>query len=79
MAVQYAKAMGLRVIAIDTGSSKKEMCEKLGAEGKFDSWEGQHMAFADSAASSQKPSSTSERLATLPSRSASLLARVRMR
>jgi propanol-preferring alcohol dehydrogenase len=33
MAVQYAKAMGLRVIAIDTGSSKKEMCERLGAEG----------------------------------------------
>lgn len=35
MAVQYARAMGLRVIAIDTGVSKKEMCEKLGAEGAF--------------------------------------------
>lgn len=33
MAVQYARAMGLRVIAIDTGDSKKEMCLRLGAEG----------------------------------------------
>lgn len=34
MALQYARAMGLRVIAIDTGSSKKEMCLRLGAEGR---------------------------------------------
>ncbi|KAF9266012.1 GroES-like protein [Marasmius fiardii PR-910] len=32
LAVQYAVAMGFRVIAIDTGSSKKELCHKLGAE-----------------------------------------------
>lgn len=33
LALQYAKAMGLRTIAIDTGDEKKAMCtEKLGAE-----------------------------------------------
>lgn len=32
LAQQYAKAMGLRVIAIDGGEEKKAMCEKLGAE-----------------------------------------------
>lgn len=33
LACQYAKAMGLRVIAIDSGDEKKKMCtEKLGAE-----------------------------------------------
>lgn len=33
LAQQYAKAMGLRVIAIDTGDEKKKMClEQLGAE-----------------------------------------------
>jgi propanol-preferring alcohol dehydrogenase len=33
LALQYAKAMGLRTIAIDTGDEKKKMCtEKLGAE-----------------------------------------------
>ncbi|KAJ9316705.1 hypothetical protein DTO271D3_2838 [Paecilomyces variotii] len=31
-AVQYAKAMGMRIIAIDGGPGKKELCEKLGAE-----------------------------------------------
>lgn len=31
LACQYAKAMGLQVIAIDTGDDKKEMTEKLGA------------------------------------------------
>lgn len=32
IACQYAKAMGLHVIAIDTGDEKKQMCmEKLGA------------------------------------------------
>jgi propanol-preferring alcohol dehydrogenase len=32
LAQQYAKAMGLRVIAIDGGDEKRAMCEKLGAE-----------------------------------------------
>lgn len=33
LAQQYAKAMGLRIIAIDTGDEKKEMClNNLGAE-----------------------------------------------
>ena len=32
LACQYAKAMGLRIIAIDTGDEKKEMVHKLGAE-----------------------------------------------
>ncbi|RSL68009.1 hypothetical protein CEP54_003008 [Fusarium duplospermum] len=31
-AVQYAKAMGMRVIAIDGGDHKRELCMKLGAE-----------------------------------------------
>jgi propanol-preferring alcohol dehydrogenase len=35
LAQQYAKAMGLRVIAIDGGEEKREMCEKLGAEVSF--------------------------------------------
>jgi propanol-preferring alcohol dehydrogenase len=30
--VQYAKAMGMRVIAIDGGDEKRELCKKLGAE-----------------------------------------------
>lgn len=32
MAIQYAQYMGMRVIAIDTGSEKEELCKKLGAE-----------------------------------------------
>lgn len=33
LACQYAKAMGLRVIAIDAGEEKKKMCvDQLGAE-----------------------------------------------
>ncbi|KAG6818563.1 hypothetical protein H0H93_003951 [Arthromyces matolae] len=32
LAVQYAVAMGLRVLAIDTSDTKKELCLKLGAE-----------------------------------------------
>ncbi|KAI0764618.1 GroES-like protein [Trametes elegans] len=32
LAVQYAVAMGLRVVAIDTGAEKKELVTKLGAE-----------------------------------------------
>lgn len=31
-AVQYAKAMGMRVIGIDGGDDKKELSLKLGAE-----------------------------------------------
>ncbi|KAH8434650.1 alcohol dehydrogenase [Aspergillus melleus] len=32
LAQQYAKAMGLRIIAIDSGDEKKAMCEELGSE-----------------------------------------------
>lgn len=32
MGVQIAKAMGIRVIAIDGGEEKKELCYKLGCE-----------------------------------------------
>lgn len=32
LAIQYARAMGMRVIAIDGGEQKRELCEKLGAE-----------------------------------------------
>ncbi|KAK0222808.1 mannitol-1-phosphate dehydrogenase MPDH1 [Armillaria nabsnona] len=32
LAIQYAKVRGLRVIAIDTGEEKKELCKKLGAD-----------------------------------------------
>ena len=32
MGVQYAKAMGMRVIAVDGGSDKEEMCKKIGAD-----------------------------------------------
>ena len=32
LAIQYASAMGLRVIAIDTGKEKRELCLSLGAE-----------------------------------------------
>lgn len=31
-AVQYARAMGMRVIAIDGGDAKRDLCKKLGAE-----------------------------------------------
>lgn len=31
-AIQYAKAMGMRVIAIDGGDEKRDLCLKLGAE-----------------------------------------------
>ena len=36
LAVQYAAAMGLRVLAVDTGAQKKELCLKLGAEAWVD-------------------------------------------
>ncbi|KAJ5562538.1 hypothetical protein N7535_003013 [Penicillium sp. DV-2018c] len=36
LAQQYAKAMGLRIIAIDGGDEKRQMCEKLGAEAYVD-------------------------------------------
>lgn len=32
LGMQYAKAMGLRVVAIDGGDEKRELCEELGAE-----------------------------------------------
>lgn len=32
LAVQYAKAMGMRIIAIDGGDAKRDLCIKLGAE-----------------------------------------------
>lgn len=32
LALQYAKAMGIRVVAIDGGEEKQAMCEQLGAE-----------------------------------------------
>lgn len=36
MAQQYAKAMGLRTLAIDSGDEKRGICEKLGAEAYID-------------------------------------------
>ncbi|KAL4928710.1 zinc-dependent alcohol dehydrogenase [Aspergillus undulatus] len=36
LAQQYAKAMGLRTIAIDAGDEKRAMCESLGAEAFID-------------------------------------------
>jgi len=36
MAQQYAKAMGLQTIAIDTGDDKKAACEKLGSKAFID-------------------------------------------
>lgn len=32
LAIQYAKAMGMRVIAVDGGDAKRDLCIKLGAE-----------------------------------------------
>lgn len=36
MAIQYAKAMGFRIIAIDGGQEKKKMCTELGASEYID-------------------------------------------
>ena len=36
LAIQYAKAMGLRVIALDIGENKLKYCESLGAEFSVD-------------------------------------------
>ncbi|KAI9694061.1 MAG: alcohol dehydrogenase [Bathelium mastoideum] len=36
LAQQYAKAMGIQVIAIDTGDEKKKMCEELGSRAFVD-------------------------------------------
>ena len=36
LAIQYAKAMGFRVLGIDTGDSKAKLCEELGAEAFVD-------------------------------------------
>lgn len=35
-AIQYARAMGMRVIAIDGGEAKEKMCKDLGAEAFID-------------------------------------------
>ena len=35
-AVQYAKSMGMRVIAIDGGEAKEKLCKDLGAEAFID-------------------------------------------
>jgi len=35
-AVQYAKAMGMRVIAVDSGDEKRDLCKRLGAEAFID-------------------------------------------
>lgn len=32
LAIQYASAMGLRIVAIDTGKEKEDLCKELGAE-----------------------------------------------
>lgn len=32
LALQFAKAMGLRVVAVDGGDEKRDMCQELGAE-----------------------------------------------
>jgi propanol-preferring alcohol dehydrogenase len=37
LAQQYAKAMGIRVVAVDGGDEKKAMCEQLGTEVFFES------------------------------------------
>jgi len=36
LAIQYAKAMGLRVVALDVGEEKLEYCMRLGAEVAYD-------------------------------------------
>ncbi|EPY51208.1 alcohol dehydrogenase Adh1 [Schizosaccharomyces cryophilus OY26] len=36
LAVQYARAMSMRVLAIDTGSDKEELCKSLGADAFVD-------------------------------------------
>ncbi|PCH35294.1 GroES-like protein [Wolfiporia cocos MD-104 SS10] len=43
LAIQYAVAMGLRVVAIDTGAEKRELCLKLGAERWVDFRESQDL------------------------------------
>ena len=35
-AVQYAKAMGMRVIAVDGGDEKRDLCKRLGIEAFID-------------------------------------------
>ncbi|CAK7234826.1 hypothetical protein SCUCBS95973_009065 [Sporothrix curviconia] len=36
LGVQYAKALGMRIIAVDGGSAKRDLCTKLGAEHYLD-------------------------------------------
>jgi len=40
LAVQYAKAMGYRVAAVDVGSAGKELCLRSGADEYFDALDG---------------------------------------
>ena len=47
LAQQYAKAMGLQVIAIDTGKEKEEMSKKMGASVSFDLVSCGRATFAD--------------------------------
>ncbi|KAH6694785.1 chaperonin 10-like protein [Leptodontidium sp. 2 PMI_412] len=42
--VQLAKAMGLRVIAVDTGTEKRDLCLKMGAEAFIDFKETENVA-----------------------------------
>lgn len=50
LAIQYARARGLRVIAIDSGAEKKELCLRLGAEVWIDFKETQDIVAAVKAA-----------------------------
>jgi propanol-preferring alcohol dehydrogenase len=36
LAIEYGNAMGLRVVALDSGADKRALCEKLGAEAFVD-------------------------------------------
>ncbi|PYI01406.1 hypothetical protein BO78DRAFT_423569 [Aspergillus sclerotiicarbonarius CBS 121057] len=44
LAVQYARASGLRALGIDTGSSKRDLCSRLGATAYIDFIESQDLA-----------------------------------
>ncbi|KAE9405818.1 hypothetical protein BT96DRAFT_811679 [Gymnopus androsaceus JB14] len=43
LGIQFAVAMGLRVVAIDTGAEKRELCMKLGAEKWVDFMESKNL------------------------------------
>lgn len=86
LAVQYASAMGLRSIAIDTGAEKKALCEKLGAVGFVDfkvRWVPPPIALnlGRRRRTSSRTSRSSPRTASAPMRPSSpgrILARTRM-